>query len=132
MVTVLLSGMKRYYDLTHEERVAKASVSGAHWLIRETFNDETGHFIGGSCKTIQRNSSGDAYNTRIVLEGIADAYAISRDPEIARCLKRTLPSVSEPINTEGRRDLGKIISDQMRYVPTILASLDTCGVPPNS
>ena len=125
MVTVLLSGMKRYYDLTHEERVAKAIVSGAHWLIRETFNDETGHFTAGSCKTVQRTSSGDAYNTRIVLEGIADAYAISRDPEIARCLKRTLPSVSEPINAEGRRDLGKIISDQMRYVPTILASLDS-------
>jgi hypothetical protein len=125
MVTVLVSGLKRYHDLTLEPAVANAILAGARWLIRETFNEETGHFFGGSCTTMQRHPMGDAYNTRIVLEGIADAYAITGDPELGRCLKRTLPAMRVPIEIEGHRDLGKRLSDQMRYVPTILAAVET-------
>ena len=32
MVTVLLSGLKRYYDLTQEEQVAGAILAGGRWL----------------------------------------------------------------------------------------------------
>ena len=63
MVTVLLSGLKRYYDLTQEEQVAGAILAGGRWLVRETFHDKTGHFIGGSCKTMQRIAEGEVFGT---------------------------------------------------------------------
>ena len=44
MVTVLLSGMKRYYDLTGDPAVAASIIAGARWLLRETLDPETGHF----------------------------------------------------------------------------------------
>ena len=125
MVTVLLSGMKRYYDLTGDPAVAAAIIAGARWLLRETLDPETGHFIGGSCSTMQRLSRGDASNTQIVIEGIADAYALSGDAELGRCLQRALPALSRFPDLEGHRDLGKRLSQQMRYVPTVLAALES-------
>ena len=125
MVTVLLSGMKRYYDLTGDPAVAASIIAGARWLLRETLDPETGHFIGGSCSTMQRLSRGDAGNTQIVIEGIADAYALSGDAELGRCLQRALPALSRFPDLEGHRDLGKRLSQQMRYVPTVLAALES-------
>ena len=128
MVTVLLSGMKRYHDLIGDPAVAEAIVAGARWLIRETLDPETGLFIGGSCTTMQRVSRGEAGSTQIVIEGIADAYALSGDAELGHCLRRALPALSQLPDLEGHRDLGKRLSQQMRYVPTVLAALE--GRPP--
>ena len=128
MVTVLLSGMKRYHDLTGDPEVAESIVAGARWLIRETLDRENGLFIGGSCATMQRLSRGEAGNTQIVIEGIADAYALSGDAELGHCLRRALPALSQLPDLEGHRDLGKRLSQQMRYVPTVLAALE--GRPP--
>lgn len=124
MVTVLLSGLKRYYDLTHEQPVADAILAGGRWLVRETFNERTGHFIGGSCATVQRISEGEVFGTQIIIEGVADAYAVSGDPDIGRCLRRALPAIGVLPDLEGARDLGKQLSSQMRYVPTVLAALE--------
>ena len=128
MVTVLLSGMKRYHDLTGDAAVAESIVAGARWLIRETLDRDNGLFIGGSCATMQRLSRGEAGNTQIVIEGIADAYALSGDAELGHCLRRALPALSQLPDLEGHRDLGKRLSQQMRYVPTVLAALE--GRPP--
>ena len=124
MVTVMLSALKRYYDLTGENAVADAILAGGRWLVRETFNDETGFFIGGSCTTMQRVAEGDVFSNQIIIEGLADAFAVSGDEEIGRCLKRVLPAVDELPDIEGHRDLGKRLSSQMRYVPTVLAALE--------
>ena len=124
MVTVLLSALKRYYDLTHEEQVAGAILAGGRWLVRETVDEETGMFIGGSCKTMQRISKGEVFGTQIIIEGVADAFAVSGDPEIGRCLQRALPAIGVMPDLEGHRDLGKRLSSQMRYVPTVLAALE--------
>ncbi len=124
MVTVLLSALKRYHDLTHDARVAGAILAGGRWLVRETFNEKTGLFIGGSCTTMQRVSEGEAFGTQIVIEGVADAFAVSADPEIGRCLERALPAIGALPDLQGHRDLGKRLSSQMRYVPTVLAALE--------
>ena len=124
MVTVLLSGLKRYYDLTGERPVADAILAGGRWLVRETFNEKTGHFIGGSCATVQRISEGEVFGTQIIIEGVADAYAVSGDAGIGRCLRRALPAIGVLPDLEGARDLGKRLSSQMRYVPTVLAALE--------
>jgi len=129
MVTVLLSGMKRYHDLTGDAAVAESIVAGARWLIRETLDRDNGLFIGGSCATMQRLSRGEAGNTQIVIEGIADAYALSGDAELGHCLRRALPALSELPDLEGHRDLGKRLSQQMRYVPTVLAALEAARHP---
>ena len=124
MVTVLLSALKRYYDLTQEDDVAGAILAGGRWLVRETFHEKTGHFIGGSCKTMQRTEEGEVFGTQIIIEGVADAFAVSGDPEIGRCLRRALPAIGVMPDLEGHRDLGKQLSSQMRYVPTVLAALE--------
>ena len=131
MVTVLLSGLKRYYDLTHEEEVAAAILAGGRWLVRETYHEKTGHFIGGSCKTMQRIEEGEVFGTQIIIEGVADAFAVSGDPEIGRCLQLALPAIGVMPDLEGHRDLGKQLSSQMRYVPTVLAALEE-SLPANS
>ncbi len=127
MVTVLLSALKRYYDLTGEAELVDAIVAGGRWLVRETFNEESGFFIGGSCTTTQQISKGEVFGTQIIIEGVADAYAVSGDEEIGRCLQRTLPVVDEIRNLDRHegRDLGKTISSHMRYVPTVLAALES-------
>ncbi len=124
MVTVLLSALKRYYDLTHEQQVADGILAGGRWLVRETFDEGTGMFIGGSCTTMQRLSKGEVFGTQIIIEGVADAFAVSGDPEIGRCLQRALPAIGVMPDLEGHRDLGKQLSSQMRYVPTVLAALE--------
>ena len=77
---------------------------------------------------MQRLSQGEAGSTQIVIEGIADAYALSGDAELGHCLRRALPALSQLPDLEGHRDLGKRLSQQMRYVPTVLAALE--GRPP--
>lgn len=129
MVTVLLSALKRYYDLTGEPRVAGAILAGGRWLVRETFDWKTGHFIGGSCATMQRISEGEVFGTQIIIEGVADAFAVSADAEIGRCLQRALPAIGVLPDLQGARDLGKQLSSQMRYVPTVLAALEESDAP---
>ena len=59
-----------------------------------------------------------SFGTQIIIEGVADAFAVSGDPEIGRCLQRALPAIGVMPDLEGHRDLGKQLSSQMRYVPT--------------
>jgi hypothetical protein len=121
MVGVLLSGLKRYYNLTDSADVANAIVGGARWLIRYTFDHDAGHFRYTSCKN--RTLGGTFQQTQWVLEGLADAYEISGDAEIGSFVSRGLKSIG--LFPEGITHLGmgKAMSQQMRYVPTVLAAL---------
>ena len=73
---------------------------------------------------MQRIAEGEVFGTQIIIEGVADAFAVSGDPEIGRCLQRALPAIGVMPDLEGHRDLGKRLSSQMRYVPTVLAALE--------
>lgn len=132
MVTVLLSALKRYHDLTHDPPVAGAILAGGRWLVRQTFDEENGMFIGGSCATMRRISHGEIFGTQIIIEGVADAFAVSGDAEIGRCLQRALPAIGALPDLEGHRDLGKRLSSQMRYVPTVLAALEESAPAPST
>lgn len=119
MVGILLSGLIRYYNLTSDQAVANAIVGGARWLINNTFDHSVGHFRYTSCKN--RTLGGTFQHTQWVLEGLASAYSISGDPEIGSYVKsgiRTIGIFPERIDHSG---LGKAMSQQMRYVPTVLA-----------
>lgn len=121
MVGVLLSGLKRYYNLTHSADVAQAIVGGARWLIKHTFDHDAGHFRYTSCKN--RTLGGSFQQTQWVLEGLADAYEISGDAEIRSFVSRGLKSIGRFPEGITHLGMGKAMSQQMRYVPTVLAAL---------
>ena len=123
MVGVLLSGLKRYYTLTQDARVAEAIIGGARWLIRETFDHESGHFRYTSCRN--RTLGGNFRCTQWVLEGLAAAWELSGDADIAHYVKKGLPTIGMFPEWISHLGMGKAMSQQMRYVPTILATLQT-------
>ncbi len=123
MVGVLLSGLKRYYNLTQDPRVGEAIIGGARWLIRETFDHESGHFRYTSCS--KRTLGGNFRCTQWVLEGLAAAWELSGDADIALHVKKGLPTIGMFPEWISHLGMGKAMSQQMRYVPTILATLES-------
>ncbi len=127
MVGVLLSGLMRYYRLTQAEAVAEAIVGGARWLIRHTFDHDSGHFRYTSCEN--RTLGGKFQCTQWVLEGLAAAWSCSGDEEIGGYLARGLAVIGRfPVGID-HSGLGKAIAQQMRYVPSILGTLQQRDLP---
>ena len=122
MVCVLISGLKRYHRLTGENEVADAIIGGARWLIRETFDDDSGYFRYTSCPN--RSLGGNYQCTQWVMEALAAAWELSGDAEIGRHLQRGLTTIGMYPARLAHMGVGKAMSQQMRYVPTILAALN--------
>lgn len=122
MVCILISGLMRYHRLTGEARVAEAIIGGARWLIRETFDDASGYFRYTSCPN--RSLGGNYQCTQWVMEGLAAAWELSGDREIGRHLQRGLATIGMYPARLAHLGVGKAMSQQMRYVPTILAVLN--------
>ena len=121
MICILVSGLKRYHHLTGDPAVAEAIIGGARWLINETFDQDSGHFRYTSCPN--RSLGGTFQCTQWALEALAAAWELSGDPEIGAYLKRGLPVIGQYPARLSHLGVGKAMSQQMRYVPTILASL---------
>jgi hypothetical protein len=121
MVGVLLAGLKRYHALTSRGDVADAIVGGARWLVRRTFDAASGHFRYTACP--HRGRAPNAQYTQWVLDGLADACALGGDEEIGAVLRRSLAAVGEVPQDVTHLGLGKALAQQMRYVPTLLATL---------
>ena len=121
MICVLVSGLKRYHHLTGDPAVAEAIIGGARWLINETFDHDSGYFRYTSCPN--RSLGGTFQCTQWALEALAAAWELSGDPEIGAYLKRGLPVIGQYPARLSHLGVGKAMSQQMRYVPTILASL---------
>ena len=121
MICILVSGLKRYHHLTSDPAVAEAIIGGARWLISETFDHDSGHFRYTSCPN--RSLGGTFQCTQWALEALAAAWELSGDPEIGAYLKRGLPVIGQYPARLSHLGVGKAMSQQMRYVPTILASL---------
>jgi hypothetical protein len=121
MVGVLLSALKRYHALTGDAEAARMLVGGARWLIRNTYDAKSGHFRYTSCE--KRTKGGTFQYTQWVLEGLADAYALSRDEEIGGYLRDGLKAIGRFPEGLDHLGLGKAMAMQMRYVPGIQAAL---------
>jgi hypothetical protein len=124
MTGVLLSGLRRFHDLTRDGRVAEAMVGGARWLIDETYAPEVGLFRYTSCP----NRSPPGRRPVQVIEGLANAYALSRDPRIGEVLRGSLADVglSEDERT-GLPRYGRDLSTEARYLPFALHVLEELG-----
>ncbi len=121
MVGVLLSGLKRYHHLTGEDAVAQAIIGGARWLIQHTYDEASGYFRYTSCP--KRTLGGTYQHTQYVLEALAAAWELSGDAEIGRSLREGLGTIGMFPGDLDHLGLGKALSQQMRYVPTIIAAL---------
>ena len=121
MICILISGLKRYHHLTGDPAVAEAIIGGARWLINETFDHDSGYFRYTSCPN--RSLGGTFQCTQWALEALAAAWELSGDREIGAYLKRGLPVIGQYPARLSHLGVGKAMSQQMRYVPTILASL---------
>ena len=124
MVGVLLSGLRRYHELTGDERVAEAIRGGARWLLRRTYDAASGHFRYTPC--LRRGGGPQPVYTRQVIEGLAYAHALTGDAELRRIVERglrdldDLPAASRDADHAG---FGKDWASQTRYVPSLLAYL---------
>jgi hypothetical protein len=119
MVGVLLAGLRRFYELTHDVRVAEAIVGGAKWLIDKTYVPEAGQFRYTSCPSRAGPTAG---LTVMVTEALADAYMFAQDPHLAEVLQRSLACVGSGGGTLGPR-YSKRLSQETRYIPTMLYTL---------
>jgi hypothetical protein len=124
MTGVLLSGLRRFYELTQDGRVAEAMVGGARWLIDETYAPEVGLFRYTSCP----NRSPPGRRPVQVIEALANAYALSRDPRIGEVLRGSLADVG--LGEDERTGLpryGRNLSTEARYLPFALHVLGEHG-----
>ncbi len=122
MVGVLLSGLRRYHGLTGDPDVADAIVGGARWLIRHTYDHASGHFRYTSCAN--RTLGGTFQHSQWVMESLAAAWEISDDAEFAPYLREGLKTIGMFPAGLDHSGLGKALSQQMRYVPSIIAILN--------
>ena len=124
MVGVLLSGLRRYHELTGDNRVAEAILGGVRWLIRRTYDAGSGHFRYTPC--LHRGGGPQAVFTRQVVEGIAYAHALNGDGELREIVERGLRDLGdlpEASPDSGHSGFGKDWASQTRYVPSLLAYL---------
>ncbi|MDX9979037.1 MAG: hypothetical protein RBU25_03215 [Lentisphaeria bacterium] len=118
MVSVLLSGLKYYHDVTDDPRVKQAIIDGAHYLVRECYSDEVHGFRYTSCP----NMSYRPGTSPLMVEGIARAYRWTRDPELLDPITEALACGA------GGNRYGKGFSQYYRMAPRLLADLAACDL----
>ena len=131
MVGVCLSALRRYHEMTGDERVATAILDGARWLVEHTYDRDTGHFRYTSSPS--RGGSGPGH-TQQVIEGLVYALSLRHDAELDSIVRRGLDtlgserSAAEPLalgapEAATARGVGPSLCHETRYVPTMLAYL---------
>ena len=124
MVGVLLSGLRRYHELTGDARVRDAILGGVDWLLRRTYDAGSGHFRYTPCR--HRGGGPQPMFTRQVIEGLAYAHALTGRGELRDMVERGLRDLGElpPASPEpDHSGFGKDWTSQTRYVPSLLAYL---------
>jgi hypothetical protein len=98
--------------------VREAIIQGAHYLLEETYSDETKGFRYTSCpETGYRTGS-----TPLMVEGVARAYLWTQDERFRRVLTESLPLGA------GGSGYGKGFSMYYRMAPRVLADLREAGI----
>ena len=111
MIGILLAGLRRYYALEKDPRVADAIVGGVRWLIKSTYVPDVGHFRYTNCPN--RGATPTPQHAIQIFEGLVEAYNISKDPEILTIIRKNLDAI------------GVVNSSclEIRYIPLILYSI---------
>jgi len=104
--------------------VKEAIIQGAHYLLEETYSDETKGFRYTSCP----NTSYGTGTTPLMVEGVARAYLWTGDERFRRVLTEAL------VRGASGSGYGKGFSMYYRMAPRVLADLEAAGLglsPPN-
>jgi hypothetical protein len=121
MVGVLLSGLRRFYEIEPDPRVAAAIAGGAQWLVRKTYVPEAGLFRYTSCPNHQGPR---VFYTVMVVEALAEAAQYTRDPAVLDALEHALAVIGkESLSGAANTRYGKDLLIETRYIPTMLAIL---------
>jgi len=107
MVGILLSGLKRYHQLTGETRVAEAIVRGARFLIEDMWDPEACGFRYTSCS---KTRGGPSFP---LLESIAYAYRLTKEDRFGTVLN---PSIRTLLSRAGNA----MAYGSMRSAPYVL------------
>lgn len=137
MVGVCLSALRRYHELTGDERVAAAIVDGARWLVERTYDRGVRQFRYTSSPS---RGPGSPAHTGQVIEGLVYALSLRADAELAGIVRRGLANLGAerraaaplPLGAPGAsasRGVGPSLSHETRYVPTMLAYLPADAAP---
>lgn len=113
MVAVLMSGMKRYHELTGDERIGEAIVKGSRWLIEDLWIPEHQGFRYTSCPTQTRGGGAMHMIEPVTYAHRLEPDAIFRDVALQRA-SRQLMAVSRS---------GKGISAHINTIPQTLGDL---------
>ena len=126
MVGVLLTGLRRFYELTDDMRTAEAIVGGAHWLLDKTYVPEARQFRYTSCPNRAGPSVG---TTMMIVEALADAYKFAQGPRLSEALQHSLVCVGSSDETPQREPrYGRSLSMEARYIPTMLHTLKAFNI----
>ena len=120
MVGVLLSGLRRYHELTGDARAAQAIVGGARWLLRNTYDPETRRFRYTACPRSL------PHHVRQIVDGLVYGCRLAPDPELRAVIDEALAQLGGPRDASAEYDrtaLGKFYCTEARYVPTLLVHL---------
>ncbi len=124
MVGVLLAGLRRYYSLAQDQRVAEAIIGGARWLAKKIYLPDLNLFRYTSCPVCRPPGRMGSQLT----EGLAMAYSLTRDEEIGKALHSAIAELGElrrhPATPVG---YGQFVNVQARYAATTLHMLEPSG-----
>jgi len=118
MVAVLLSGLKYFHDVTGDPQVKESIIRGAHYLLDDTYSDETHGFRYTSCPSTNYGRGA----APLMVEGVARAYLWTREERFKRVLTEALPL------SAGGSGYGKGFSMYYRVGPRVLADLIASGL----
>jgi hypothetical protein len=114
MVGILLSGLKRYHEITGDKSVADSIVKGADFLIRDMWIPNLKCFRYTSCP---KSEAAPLLNS-LILEGISYAYRLSGKERFKDIVVIGMESVIEDLS------FGKSISQYMRFTPYTLYDIE--------
>jgi hypothetical protein len=118
MVTILLTGMTYYHDVTQDPAVKEAIMLGARYLVDEFYSDEVHGFRYTSCPEMRYRPG----ISPMYAEGIARAYRWTGDQRLLAPLTTGL------MLGAGGSSYGKGFSQYYRSAPRLLADLAEVGL----
>lgn len=130
MAGILLSGLRRFHELTGDPRVADAIIRGARWVIASTYDAERGLFRYTTCPNKRQPSP---EYTVPLLDGLVYANALRPDPTIRAVITRGFEDLGGMWGRLEHSGFGKTLCWQTRFAPAVLAYWQgALGEPPTT
>ena len=118
MVGILMVGLKRFHDVTQDQRVADAIVRAAGYCIERMWVPEAGAFHYTCCPESRVLAGADIR----ILKGVSAAYEFTGEDRFRDVLIAGIQTAIADL-PRARRGIGKGICSPMRGAPQVIAGL---------